>query len=73
MNIDPTADSILILSNLKHLGNTSATEIPEYKKEAMFKAALNNNAGKPKPTLTIKEQKESLPIYIYKDQLIKAC
>lgn len=55
MNIDPTAESILVLGNLKHLGNASTTEIPEYKKEAMFKAALNNNHGKPKPTLTIKE------------------
>lgn len=74
MNLDPTADSILVLENLRHLGSTNTNEIPEYKKEAMFKAALNNShGGKPKPTMTIKEQKESLPIYTYKDQLMKAC
>ncbi|KAL4445702.1 hypothetical protein ABPG74_006253 [Tetrahymena malaccensis] len=72
MNLDPTAESIFLLSNLKQLGDAKTSEIPEFKKEAMFKAALNSS-NKPKQTMTIKEQKESLPIYQYKEQLIKAC
>lgn len=47
MNLDPTAESIFLLSNLKHLGDAKMNEIPEYKKEAMFKAALNSSS-KPK-------------------------
>ncbi|EGR30133.1 hypothetical protein IMG5_140980 [Ichthyophthirius multifiliis] len=72
MNIDPTADTRILMSQLKTLGQMQNSEIPEYKKEAMFKVALNQS-GKTKQTLTIREQQQSLPIYQYKHQLIKAC
>ncbi len=64
--IDPTAESGMrvLSSQIKGLSN-QAFEQPDYKKEALFKAGRAHRS-----LLTIQEQKESLPIFKLKEQLI---
>ena len=47
--------------------NNLQIEIPDWKKEAMFKSTVRNRTH-----MSIKEWRESLPIYTFKDELLEA-